>query len=71
MSKIDDGGTAFPHLGPTGGEYGMPLRTWLAGKAMEAMLSGLSPTKEHMPKIARRAWDMADAMLAARKAVRP
>lgn len=80
MSLTDDGGPAFPHtrkyIGPDTyvplAEGGMSLRDWFAGHA----LAGLLPICVHdtvkpgeFPEhIARNAYEIADAMLAARKA---
>lgn len=70
MSQIDDGGPAFPvpdvHH-PSGqiqfGSSGMSLRDWFAAQALEKASRGARFTAE---EIARRAYYIADAMLAAR-----
>lgn len=72
---IDDGGPAFPcevYLSqqdtmPTK-RPGMTLRDWLAGQALEKASRGARFTAE---EIARRAYYIADAMLAARKGGQP
>ena len=66
MSKIDDGGPAFPK-GPL--QTGMSLRDWFAGQALVAhastseweMLDDLA-----QKNLAEASYEMADAMLAAR-----
>ena len=79
MSK-DTGGPAFPSLNaectgldsdgferldtePSGG---MTLRDYFAAKAMAAMSSGTWFDSNERPEIARRAYALADDMLAAR-----
>lgn len=67
MSARDDGGPAFPlqSIGPdfAPGYAGMTLRDWFAGQA----LAGLAyMNTEHMPGIVKRAYQLADAMLAER-----
>lgn len=68
-SEIDWGGQAFPtEGGDMSGLYpdpGMSLRDWFAGQAL------VSPYTHHEGspgKIAEWAYDIADAMIAARKA---
>jgi len=78
MSKIEDGGPAFPVPGlsnlPNGDfihpEWGMTLRDYFAAKAMAALIpESFSQDDEHRPDvIADRAYWFADAMLAAREA---
>jgi hypothetical protein len=68
MSNIDDGGSAFPITGPATDEdldrrfYGMTLRDYFAAKAMQMLRTDLKPDWS-----AARAYEMADAMLEARK----
>jgi hypothetical protein len=85
MSKIEDGGPAFPRVGhewkkripneavyPTNYEAplpGMSLRDWFAGQVMDHMITlsldsdgGWSPEN-----VANGCYNLADAMLAARK----
>jgi hypothetical protein len=73
---IDDGGAAFPVpdvFRPDGhhamaGWYGMSLRDWMAGQAlMGAMASEGYGGPQHVTGMARFAYEMADAMLRARK----
>lgn len=76
--KIDEGGFAFPTSqisAPDGrvlsaGQDGMSLRDWFAGLAMSGMLGGvpgshLIPTAD---KLGKEAYEVADALIAARKA---
>ena len=77
MSTINDGGPAFPSAvwdseGCPQHTQGMSLRDYFAAKAMQAMLSGHFAKYGHedywpRPEIAAEAYEMADAMLAARK----
>ena len=68
MSEINDGGPAFPVVASTGdprdGVYcrdGLSMRDYFAGQA----LAGLSSAVTRSDAV-RWAWEMADAMLAAR-----
>ena len=71
--KVNDGGPAFPWGGDVRG--GMSLRDWFAGQAIDGIIHATS-AGQHMPLVkdgehiryamARDAYDMADAMLAAR-----
>lgn len=69
MSTINDGGPAFPlqSIGPdfAPGYAGMSLRDYFAAKAMQGLIVGVD--KPRTDYIARTAYAMADAMLAARK----
>ena len=63
----DDGGPAFPNYDPD--TTGMSLRDWFAGQAMPQLLiaainADAGPGKK---QIATTAYEMADAMLDARK----
>ncbi len=79
MSTINDGGPAFPSEvwdseGCPQHTQGMSLRDYFAAKAMQAFVTGLLSDGELVIKsdykdIARRAYEIADAMLAARKEV--
>lgn len=75
------GGCAFPcqerdgQGNPTMGmEFGMTLRDWFAGMAMQGMLGGmgfdapLSHKASPAPVYAETAYEFADAMIAAREA---
>lgn len=64
MAEINDGGRAFP-VPELNLDVGMSLRDWLAGLAMQGIVahSGDAPAA-----IGRRAYLIADAMLAARSA---
>jgi hypothetical protein len=76
MSKIEDGGPAFPcaEHGIHQAENGMSLRDWFAGMALQGMLAFPEDeaTSESFAQITKRfsegAYVYADAMLAARKA---
>lgn len=67
MSR-NDGGPAFPSVGPDGSGYdGLSLRDWFAGQALTAILAGRTTVGCGLwPTFARDAYEMADAMLAAR-----
>lgn len=73
-TPIDDGGPAFPNKDELGNMVpGMTLRDWFAGQA----LTGLTPTDGYTPDhkdtqpmimdLAVNAYQIADAMIAARK----
>lgn len=82
--KIDDGGPAFPRTVQRWNDsldhsvQGMSLRDWFAGLSVQAMLaspelmsvvtSGSILDGTAAERMARRAYQVADAMLAARKA---
>lgn len=72
VKQIDDGGYAFP-CGPDdksgwSAEHGMSLRDWFAGQALAGLLASESDDQIY-PTIgcSKRAYAMADAMIAARK----
>ena len=76
MSTINDGGPAFPlqSIGPdfTPGYAGMSLRDYFAAEAMQGLVSGHFAKYGHedywpRPEIASEAYEIADAMIAARK----
>ena len=76
MSTINDGGPAFPlqSIGPdfTPGYAGMSLRDYFAAKAMQGLVSGHFAKYGHenywpWPEIASEAYEIADAMINARK----
>ena len=80
MSGVPNNPPAFPRPGfdnPAGMEDGMTLRDYYAGQALPAVIAATSaglhmpnqrPEDEHIRyAIARDAYDMADAMIAARK----
>lgn len=72
MTKIDDGGPAFPHVASDGHpDYrcGMSLRDWFAGQALAGFVQQADLVEEYRHKfIAKSCYRLADAMLAARKA---
>lgn len=74
---INDGGAAFPQISELGDiavtSPGMTLRDWFAGQALTASFStnfNCRPTDEETwaEMVAREAYEVADAMLAAREA---
>lgn len=79
MSKIDDGGPAFPTPVCTDTSVdsllyseweGMTLRDYFAAKAMQGMLAADAPEytyHNNRPSLVENAYMVADAMLAARK----
>jgi hypothetical protein len=78
MSKIDDGGQAFPqtqHLNKTdtsvdyiGSVGGMTLRDYFAAAALTGIVSSMYCTSNvTFDEVAGRAYAQADAMLEARK----
>lgn len=75
MNKINDGGPAFPVQIENNCNTGMPgmtLRDYFAARAMQGWLSSYGPGDKHPVGAgdadfeAKRAYAMADAMLAAR-----
>lgn len=68
MSTINDGDTAFPAGDMRGYEpsFGMTLRDYFAGQALSAMPIQTSVTDLIANYMARTAYTIADAMLAAR-----
>lgn len=82
MNLCDNGGPAFPHhvvresMGHAYNERGMTLRDWFAGQALPAIVTATSagqhdPSAKHgkgvVGSMAADAYEIADAMLAARK----
>lgn len=80
MTTKDTGGSAFPNPSLADesyraqpGDMGMTLRDWFAGQALSAMPEptryvGPEQTKLSLAKHARNAYQIADAMIAARGA---
>ena len=81
MSKIDDGGSAFPlpdqyRLQEMGSGYGMSLRDYFAGQALAGVLANPfyveaayeAKANDFVDMMATKAYVFADAMLAVRKA---
>lgn len=62
-NPIDDGGYAFPFKGEQWTEHGMKLRDHFAGLAIQ----GLAASSMSREVIAARAYEIADAMIKARK----
>ena len=78
MTKIYDGGPAFPTPENKFGEYtpGLSLRDWFAGRALlGCMLRCAASEKADGETVegmfSRRAYEVADAMLEARKKGKP
>lgn len=75
MTKIDDGGPAFPtSLSAEGPFGGMTLRDWFAGHALAGWLATYGPDSSHPADrkgaselLAKDAYTLADAMIEARK----
>jgi len=75
MSKINDGGPAFPFEGGANNGYspdpGMTLRDWFAGQAFPAIYADLCEismaANDRMLRAAKLSLAAADAMLAARE----
>lgn len=79
-SRVDDGGPAFPNCHPSS-EPGMTLRDWFAGQALaggrardtvpdwqlDAWFGKTATSIKREQIVARDAYALADAMLAARK----
>jgi len=70
-NKIDDGGPAFPQNLPDnfiwrqpGNPRGMTLRDWFAGQALSRFDWAQYTSREY---VAKACYEMADAMLKARK----
>ena len=73
-APINDGGPAFPFVEPPtecGTSPGMTLRDWFAGQALPSVLEciqkGLIMGVGTLEGSAKVSYDLADAMLAARK----
>lgn len=67
MSNKPTGGPAFPGVDHLGEPYtGMTLRDYFAAKALQGLLSD-SSIQSSMPEFAATAYQVADAMLEARK----
>jgi hypothetical protein len=76
MDKINEGGSAFPVPADWDGK-GMTLRDYFAAKAMQGELAAQDErnhgkgtgilTPDSMNEFAKRCYEIADAMLAARK----
>ena len=72
MSKIDDGGAAFPHqpyncdsMNWSDGSQGMTLRDYFAAAALQGILA--NPIDVSPATVVKASYEYADAMLAARK----
>lgn len=71
MTNTIDGGPAFPspQCGDWSPEYGMSLRDWFAGQALAGMMA--SDDGSTPENVAAEAYEIADAMLAARSLREP
>ena len=73
MSKVDDGGPAFPINSPSGTpEYsptrdGMSLRDWFAGMALQGLCAAPGTAYWDQIRHAKAAYEYADAMIVERK----
>ena len=74
MSKINDGGPAFPRasLGEDNGDRygtqdGMSLRDWFAGQALAGQMANPHTEEADLVELARVAYRAADVMLYARR----
>ena len=72
MSNTNTGGPAFPGLHPSAEcrfkDEGMTLRDYFAAKAMQALLNGSTHDSGSWHLEAKASYEIADAMLKARKA---
>jgi hypothetical protein len=81
MSKIDDGGAAFPidsyMLNPNATEkeikeaQGMTLRDYFAAAALQGMMGNRSLVALYGAVMAEKSYFLADAMIEARKETQP
>ena len=69
-NDIKDGGAAFPIANDLqrGSWDGMSLRDWFAGKAMQGLCGNGDFDADTVQNIAKAAYFIADAMIAAREA---
>ena len=72
MSERKDGGPAFPVPDDASDMPGMSLRDWFAGQVLGGVIAATKsdtrePNETHEQMFARRAYALADALLAARK----
>lgn len=67
MSKKNHGGPAFPHSRLGSDHDGMALRDYFAAKAMQAMISAEYAEKLDPLTWSLEAYELADAMIAARE----
>lgn len=77
VERVEDGGPAFPQLvpgifgGSTTAVGGASLRDYFAAKALEGMATSAGFQGAPWEKLAKDAYDAADAMLAARPPSEP
>jgi hypothetical protein len=67
MAKTD-GGPAFPEARGGGVTPGMTLRDYFAGQAIAGFMPGAAVDDSYVRQFARRAYQVADAMIEARDA---
>jgi hypothetical protein len=65
--EIDDGGPAFACAAENGHQEGMSLRDWYAGMALHNPAVTEHVILRHPKLMAEKAYEIADAMIAARK----
>lgn len=63
----DGGGPAFPTQNSCRSDLGMSLRDWFAGMALSSMDYGWFGSSTRIREMAEESYNIADAMLAARK----
>lgn len=67
MSKLDQGGAAFPCYNPKLGQVvpGMTLHQWFAGQALQGILAAVGNRTDPMPEnVSEMAMEYADGMIA-------
>ncbi len=69
IDQTNDGGTAFPseYIPGTATTPGMSLRDWFAGMALQGQADRFSHPHRHRELLAKDCYDIADAMIAARR----
>lgn len=67
LASQDDGRPAFPTQNGCRSDSGMSLRDWFAGMALSAMDYGWFGSPTRIRETAEECYNIADAMLAARK----
>ena len=70
VKHTDDGGFAYPST-PDADVCGMTLRDWFAGQSLAGMFNHIGWIATHdddQSEVAKRAYAIADGMIAARKA---
>lgn len=67
MTKIDDGGPAYPRMQNNQQDHGMSVRQVFAGQQMAAMRAACHGIEAFSGDVAKRAVQDADALIAALK----